>query len=144
MPETKEVKEKVEILKRRLKTCLDLSKSFRKRYQKIKKWDDRIDFFNAISSGTAIILIVVGFANPPCLLASAVVSGVEFIVSRGQDKWNLKAQYTQHHTTHHQYNDLAREIQAVMSKNNMTSEEYQNYIEEINGKMSLIEDSQLI
>lgn len=138
------VETKIKMLKCILKDCLTLSNLYRKRYLYLKKVDDRIDFFNATSSGTAIILIVIGFTNPVCLLASAILSGINFVVSRGQDKLNFKSKYTQHLTTFQQYTDLAREIQVVMTKNNLTSDQYQDYIDELTSKRSLIEDSQLI
>jgi hypothetical protein len=78
------------------------------------------------------------------LVASAICSGLSFIVSRTQDKINLKQKYTQHNLTIKQYSDLNREICSVLSKNHLTNEEYQAYIDEIYDKISLIEDTSLI
>ena len=144
MVETKEAVEKIKILKSMLMKCHDTSHDYKIKYRSLKKLDDRLDFFTAILNGTAIVLIMAGFTNPSCLLASIIISSVDFVITRAQDKMNFKAKYTNHLTTYQQYADLAREMGAVLSKNNMTSQEYQNYIEEINSKIPLIEDSQLI
>ena len=141
---SKEVKEKIAILRRMQKECLQKADIYKKRYKTMKTWDDAIDFVNACLSGISIALIVAGFSNPTCLLASAIVSAAEFVISRGQDKYNLKSRYTRHNLTLKQYSDLAREISTVLSKNHMDSADYQDYIEDVNAKISLIEDSQII
>lgn len=136
-------RKKIKILKGVLRDCIDQSKNYTKKYKKLKRFDDRLDVLSSILSGSSIILVVVGFTNPPCLVASAIIGGIDFIIKRGQDKYNYKQKYTQHNLTMLQYKDLAREIGAVLSKNHMTSQEYQNYIEECNDKLSLIQDTQL-
>jgi hypothetical protein len=136
-------RKKIKILKEVLKECLDHSKTYKSKYKKLKKFDDRLDVLSSFLSGGSIVLVLVGFEFPPCLVASAVLGSIDFVIKRGQDKYNYKQKYTQHHLTMLQYKDLAREIRAVLSKNHMTSEEYQNYIEECNDKLSLIQDTQL-
>jgi hypothetical protein len=43
-----------------------------------------------------------------------------------------------------QYDELAREITAVLHRNHMKSHDYQEYIEDVNSKLSMIDDSKLI
>jgi len=135
--------DKINILKEILKDCQNSSKNYKRKYKKTKRIDDMLDLTNALLSGTSISLIAVGFTIPPFLIASASLSSIAFILSRCQDKYNFKSRYTQNHLTLCQYNDLAREIRAVLSKNNLTSDQYQLFIEECYDKMSLIEDSQI-
>lgn len=136
-------KKKISILKDVLKECLENSKQCNIKYKRLKKFDDRLDVFSSFLSGSSIVLVLVGFEFPPCLIASAVLGGIDFIIKRGQDKYNYKQKYLQHNLTMLQYKELAREIRAVLTKNHMTSDEYQNYIEECNDKLSLIQDTQL-
>lgn len=138
-----EVKKKVELLKKELKTILALSSAYQKKYRRLKSRDDLIDFGNSLLSGTAIICIIVGFANPVALISAGVLNGVAFIVNRAQAQWNLKHRYNTHKTTYDQYSALAREITTVLHKNNLTSEQYQEYLSEVYDKISLIQDSQL-
>jgi len=134
---------KITTLKTILKSCQTNSKLYKRKYKKMKKIDDIIDLVTALLSGGSIALIIVGFTNPACLIASAILSGVNFVIVRLQDKYNLKHKYIQHNLSMQQYNDLMREISAVLTKNNLTSDEYQSYIEECYSKISLIEDTQL-
>jgi len=138
-----EIRKKVELLKKELKTILELSSAYQKKYRSLKKKDDIIDFGNSVLTGTAIICIVVGFANPIALISAGVLNGVAFVANRAQAQWNLKHRYNTHRTTWEQYSSLAREITTVLHKNNLTSEQYGDYLEEVYAKISLIQDSQL-
>ena len=135
---------KIKILNDIKEECLKSLKDNKKKYKKLKKTDDIIDVSNSILSASSITLIIVGFTFPPCLIASGIVSGISFIMSSAQSKYNYKSRYTQRNLTMNQYGDIVREITAVLSKNNMSSKEYQKYIEECNIRISLIEDTQLI
>jgi hypothetical protein len=138
-----EVRKKVELLKKELKNILELSSTYQKRYRSLKKKDDLIDFCNSLLSGTAIICIIIGFSNPVALISAGVLNGVAFVTNRAQAQWNLKHRYNTHKTTYDQYSALAREITTVLHKNNLSSEQYGDYLEEIYDKISLIQDSQL-
>lgn len=134
---------KIVILRNILKNCIVYSKLHKRKYKKMKKFDDIIDVSNSLLSGVSIGLLITGFEFPPLLIGSACLSGVHFVSSRLQDKYNFKLKYSNHHISLCQYNNLAREITAVLSKNNLSNQEYQNYIEECNDKISLIEDTQI-
>jgi len=138
-----EVRKKVELLKKELKTILELSSAYQKKYRKLKSRDDMLDFGNSVLTGTAIICIVVGFANPIALISAGVLNGIAFVANRAQAQWNLKHRYNTHKTTYDQYSALAREITTVLHKNNLSSEQYQEYLSEVYDKISLIQDSQL-
>lgn len=140
---TEQKSNKIIILKELLVDCLSHSKIYRKKYKKIKRLDDVFDVCNSLMSSSAIALIVVGFTIPPCLIISACLSGINLVGSRVQDKLKLKFKHNQHHLTMVQYIALAREITTVLSKNNLSSSDYQNYIEEVSDKLNLINDSQI-
>ena len=134
---------KIEILRTIKKECLAINEKYKAKYRKTKKIDDAIDASNALLTGTSISLTVIGLHTPPLLIASAAISGFSFIMSRIQDKVNFKAKYLQHNQTFSQYSHLAREITTVLNKNNLSSDEYLRYIQEVYDKLGLIEDSQL-
>lgn len=134
---------KIEILRTIKKEALAEVEKYKAKYRKTKKIDDAIDAGNALLTGTSISLTVIGLHTPPLLIVSASVSGFSFIMSRIQDKINFKAKYLQHHQTFNNYSQLAREIITVLNKNNLSSEEYLRYIQEVYDKLGLIEDSQL-
>lgn len=141
---SKEIHEKISILKDIRTNCLKKSTDFRNRYTCTKTWDEFLEFLTATLSGISISLIVAGFDSPTCLLISAITSATEFVLSRAQNQYNFKEKYSQLNTSLRQYNDLVREITTVLSKNHMSSNDYQDYIEEVHAKLSLIEDSEIL
>jgi len=137
-------KDKVKILRQLRNDCIEKIAKYKKKFKKIKKIDDFIDMTTATLTGVSISLTITGMTLPPLLIASITTSGLAFIIDRVQDKYNFKSKYTQHNLTINQYNNLAREILAVLTKNNLSPEEYHSYIVEITDKISLIEDTAII
>ena len=124
--------------------CIKYVKSNTKKYLKLKFINDMLDLSLAFLQSAGISCTVLGMTYPVLLPISAVVSGVAFIGSRLQDKYNFKTKLAQHQLTIRQFNHISREIVAVLSKNNLSEDEYYNYIIEIQDKISLIEDSSII
>ena len=137
-------RQKKDLLRKILNNCKDLIKKHTQKYRKLKKIDDVLDGSNAFLTGASITCTIMGMTLPPLLIASASLSGSSFIISRVQDKYNLKRRYESHKLSIQQYSNLQREILAVLTKNNLTSEEYHHYIQEVYDKISLIEDNSLI
>lgn len=135
---------KKKILRKIIDDCRRKVKLHKKKFKKLKKTDDVLDGMNAFLTGSSISCTVIGMQLPPLLIVSASLSGTAFIISRVQDKYNLKRRYEQHKITIQQYQGLVREILSVMTKNNLSREEYENYVEEIYDKISLIEDTSII
>jgi hypothetical protein len=120
-------------------------KLYRKRYKKLKRIDNVLDITNSFLNASAIALIVSGFTMPPLLIASASCSGVNFVMERIQDKTNLKQKIEELKQTINQYNAIVNEIVVVLNKNNLTSEQYTDYLQEIYDKIELISEySQII
>jgi hypothetical protein len=124
--------------------CNDKIKDYTKRYKRMKKLDDVIDVSNTILNSSSISCTILGIGIPPLLVVSASLSGISFIMSQVQTKYNIKRKCEQHNTSINQYSNIVREIMTVLSKNNLSSEEYHIYIVEVYDKISLIEDSSLI
>jgi hypothetical protein len=141
--DTGDIPGKIKNIKLILKDCLARAEKHKKAYKKKKRRSDIIDGINTGLSASSIACLIVGLEFPPVLIPSAILSGLNFIISRVSERYNLPQQYSQHNLTSRQYSDLAREIRIVLSKNHMSSQDYQNYLEEIGDKISLISDSEL-
>ena len=124
--------------------CFEESKAYKKRYSKLKWQDDFIDVITSGMNSGVIALTISGFVLPPLLIASASLSGVSFVIQQGQRTYNLKRKYIQHDITIKQYDALAREIISTLHRNHMSSAEYDDFIEQVNDKWALIDDSRII
>jgi hypothetical protein len=131
-------------LKRLQKMCIHQSKQYKKRYKKLKRTDDRLDVITTILNMSSISLTVSGFGIPPLLVASASCAGASLILSQTQKAYNTKVKLSTIGTTIIQYDNIAREIGAVLLRNHMSSKDYSEYIEDVNAKLSIIDDSRLI
>ena len=136
--------QKRDLLRKIMYDCKEKVLNYKKKYRKLKKIDDSIDAINAFLTGSSITCTIMGMTIPPLLILSASLSGSSFIMSRVQDKYNLKRKYEQHKTTILQYGNLQREIMTVLTKNNLSSEDYHHYLQEVYDKISLIDDNSII
>jgi hypothetical protein len=135
---------KIKILNELKGGCLKKSKLYKKRYKKLKKIDDITDFTTSILNASSISLIVSSVSMPLLVIPSAVCSSIQFVIGQVQNKVNLKNRYNRHLTTSYQYEQLAREILIVLSKNHLTNDQYEAYIQEVNDKIGLIQDSEIL
>ena len=124
--------------------CFNQSKKYKKRYRKLKFKDDMLDVSTSCMTASVIAFTISGFVLPPLLIASASLSGVSFVIQQGQKTYQFKRKYIQHSITITQYDALAREIIAVLHRNHMTSNEYEEFIDAMNDKMALIDDTRII
>lgn len=138
------IKEKIKILNDIKKECLKKSNLYKKRYKKLKKRDDITDFTTSILNASSISLILASPAIPILFIPASICSSLQFIISQVQSKIDMKNKYNHHLTTSYQYENLCREIVVVLSKNHLSNEQYGDYIEELNDKLSLIQDSQIL
>jgi hypothetical protein len=137
-------KPKIQLIRKVMSDCKAKVKIHKAKYRKLKKIDDLVDATNALLTGASISCTILGIGAPPLLIVSASLSGISFISSRVQDKYNLKQRYEQHKMSIHQYSNITREITSILTKNNLSSEEYHNYLTELYDKISLIEDGSII
>lgn len=138
------IKDKIEALKKIKAECKNNYRQYANRYKRLKKYDNFIDLTTSILNASSITLILSTPAIPPLFIASAVCSGIQFVVCRVQDKMKIKDKYSQYLTTANQYYSLMNEILIVLHKNHLSNEEYQSYIEEVTDKINLIRDTQIL
>jgi hypothetical protein len=136
------IAEKIKSLKKIKDYCDKFYKLNHCKYKKYKRIDEGVDFFTSILNATSITLILSTPALPPLFIASAVCSSLQFVICRAQDKMKVKDKYNQYLTTARQYDALRREILTVLSKNHLSNEQYEAYIEEVHDKINLIKDNE--
>ena len=137
------ISDKIEALKEMKNKCFNRARQHSVKHRKLKRIDDIIGVVSSTLNATSITLIVIGFTIPPCLVASAVCSGIDFVLCQIMNKYDIKARYLQHQNTNREYSDLVREISIVLLKNNMPSDEYDRYLEEVCDKISMIENYEI-
>ena len=135
--------DKIKALKEIKQKCFNRARYHSVKHKKLKKIDDIIGVVSSTLNASSIALVIVGFSNPIFLVISAVCSGLDFILCRIMDKYDLKSKHLQHQNTNREYSDLVREISIVLLKNNMTSDEYTRYLEEVSDKISMIENYEI-
>jgi len=124
--------------------CFNQSKKYKLRYRKLKHRSDMIDVATSSMTASVIALTISGFVIPPLLIVSCSLTGLSFVIQQGQKTYQFKRKYIQHSITITQYDALAREIISVLYRNHMTSNEYDEFIDAMNDKLALIDDTRII
>lgn len=144
MTEEVKINEKRKELKRLQKICVNESKHYKKRYKKLKWKSDAVEVAHTSLNMSAVALTLSGFGIPPLLIASASCAGLGLVLAQAQKSYRTSTRLTNFNVCVTQYDSVAREITAVLHRNHMSSKDYQDYIEDINAKLDLIDDSRLL
>lgn len=137
------IQDKIKVLKKLKDDCNNKYKEYNKKYKKYKRYDDITDFITSILNASSISLIMSSLTLPLLIIPAGVLSSVQFIITRAQDKMKLKDKYNSFHITSNQYDALRREIITVLNKNHLDNSQYQQYIEEVHDKINLIKDMEI-
>lgn len=138
------ISDKKKLLREMAKKCVDKSKLYKKRHKKLKWRDDMIDLSTSILVGGSMSLTIMGITFPILLIPSAVLSGIAFVLSQAQRQYNLKHRYNMDGITCIQLQELSREISIVMRKNHLSNDDYEDFLNDVSNKLSLIEDTAII
>jgi hypothetical protein len=97
--------------------------------------------FNAVSV-SSIVLTFSPFAPIFIIIAltSASISTVGTVII---DAYQLENKIARCHNSYRQYADLYRTVSASMNKKHLTSDDYDDILEDLNNMISLIEDSEI-
>ena len=116
-----------------------------KHMAKLKKIDDSTEAFITASGSIAIssLIATITLINPVTLIIGAVFSSLSTITGAVKRVYNVLGKYESCKTTFNQLSDLERESRAVLVRNHLESHDLQNLLEDINTRLSLIEDSSL-
>jgi len=132
------------LLKKIKNNCIEKSKQYLVRYKRLKKIDDIIDIIISFLNSANIACLISGLSYPPILFASIACSSVSFIISRAQQSYNFKHRYTTHNNTVNNYNELIREITNRLYRNHLSNEQLEDFIEYINSKLDIIENTSIL
>ena len=142
--ENKKITEKRKELRRLQKICINESKDYKKRYKRLKWKTDAVEVIHTSLNMTAVGLTLSGFAIPPLLIASACCAGAGLVLSQAQKAYRTSTRLSNFNVCVTQYDSIAREINSVLLRNHMSSKDYQEFIEDINAKLDLVDDSRLL
>lgn len=142
--EEKKIKDKRKSLRDLQKHCIVQSGYYRRRYKRLKMKDSMCDVSSTVLNFSALSMALSAITFPPLLIASGACSGLGLIIVQGQRTYNSKVKLTNYNVACLQYEELGREINAVLLRNHMTSKEYMEYIEDVNAKLNMINDSRIL
>lgn len=123
--------------------CLEMSANYNKMSARLKKISDFFEITTSVLGTANVGLIVSGLSYPPLLIGGAVSSAISFVLSQIHRSSRINYKIERYDITSKQYNELARHIMSVMSKNNLTADQYSCFIDEINMQISFIADAQI-
>lgn len=142
--EKKKINEKRKLLRTMNKACVSQAQHYKNRYRRLKWKDDAVDVISTCLNMSAMALTISGFALPPLLIASASLAGTGLVLSQAQKTYNSKNRLANYSVCTGQYEELAREINAILYRNHMTSEGYMELVDDLNARISMIDDSKLL
>ena len=142
--EQNKIKLKRKTLRDLHKHCLIQSSYYRKRYKYLKRRDDVCDICHTCLNMGALAMALSAITFPPLLIASGACSGLGLVLVQGQRTYNSKTRLTNYNVATLQYEELAREINTLLLRNHCSSTDYIEYIEDVNAKLNMINDSKLL
>ena len=112
---------------------------------KLKKVDDALEAVITGCGAVAVSSLIVTIAtiNPVTLIIGATFTSVSTIGGAMKRVYDVKGKYESCKTTFNQLSDLERESRAVLVRNHLESSDLQTLLEDINNRLSLIEDTSL-
>lgn len=113
-------------------------------YIKKKKIDNATKIIISILNSISISSLISGFSGLlPFTIVSLVSSSLSALLFAAINSYNLSDKISKYNNSYQQYGDLHRWIAGVIKKNHLESNDYDELINNINEKLSLIEDSSI-
>jgi hypothetical protein len=136
------VKEKKVLIKVKIEEVQSKAAKHFARYTELKGDDDKLDGITGTLASIAMAISIAGVLTfyAPLIYVTAVCTIGNVVGTNRSKTKNYKERYHKDELTHKQLTDLAREMSAVLAKNNLTAEQYVAYIEETNARIALITD----
>ena len=118
-------------------------KTYFKKMAKLKRLDDSLEVVITGCGAVAVSSLIATIAtiNPVTLIIGAVFSSVSTVGGAMKRVYNTQGKYESCKTTFNQLSDLERESRAVLVRNHLESNDLQNLLDDINNRLSLIEDT---
>ena len=118
---------------------------YRKKMIQLKKIDDITEAVLIACGGISMsnLLVTVAIINPVTLIIGSVFASINAVGSAVKRVVDVKAKFESTKTTVNQLSDLERETRAVLTRNHLEKKDLQNLLDDMNNRLSLIEDSSL-
>jgi prefoldin subunit 5 len=118
---------------------------FRKKMVQLKKIDDTTEAILMSCGAISIsnLFVTMATVNPVTLIVGSVFATVNTVGSAVKRVVDIKAKYESCKTTVNQLSDLERETRAVLSRNHLEKKDLESILDDMNMRISLIEDSSL-
>jgi hypothetical protein len=118
---------------------------YRRKMIQLKKIDDITEAVLIACGGISMsnLLVTVAIINPVTLIIGSVFASINAVGSAVKRVVDVKAKFESTKTTVNQLSDLERETRAVLTRNHLEKKDLQNLLDDMNNRLSLIEDSSL-
>lgn len=118
---------------------------YRKKMVKLKNLDDTSEAILMACGAISVsnLFVTVATINPVTLIIGSVFASVNAVGSAIKRVVDVKAKFESCKTTVNQLSDLDRETRAVLARNHLEKKDLQNILDDVNHRLSLIEDSAL-
>lgn len=136
------IQNKKNTIEKLLKDINFKSMKYYKRYKKLKKitkiLKGLITALNAVSVSSIILML--NPISPVFMFTALVSSSISGIIQAVISSIEIENMYNSDNTSYLQYTDLFRNINNILLKNNLSSNDFDNLLVSINEKLGLIED----
>ena len=118
---------------------------YRKKMIRLKNLDDASEAILMACGAISVsnLFVTVATINPVTLIIGSVFASVNAVGSAIKRVVDVKAKFESCKTTVNQLSDLDRETRAVLVRNHLEKKDLQNILDDVNHRLSLIEDSAL-
>ena len=118
---------------------------FRKKMVQLKKIDDTTEAILMSCGAISIsnLFVTMATVNPVTLIVGSVFATVNTVGSAVKRVVDIKAKFESCKTTVNQLSDLERETRAVLARNHLEKKDLESILDDMNMRISLIEDSSL-
>lgn len=118
---------------------------YRKKMVRLKNLDDASEAILMACGAISVsnLFVTVATINPVTLIIGSVFASVNAVGSAIKRVVDVKAKFESCKTTVNQLSELDRETRAVLARNHLEKKDLQNILDDVNHRLSLIEDSAL-
>jgi hypothetical protein len=95
------------------------------------------------TSTVSSLFVAISTMNPVIPIVGASISSANMLLAAVLQGFRLESKLNKYFVSQSQYDELARDINAKLAKNNLSGEEILTLIHEINMRIDLIQDSSL-
>lgn len=113
---------------------------------KLKRINNVTSVFSNVMNAISVTGIVMALSpvSPVCLIVSLCSSSLAAITNASTSAYKLIDKIDIHNRTYLQYSDIIRDVNLKIKKNHLTSEGYDDIIEDLNTCLNLVEGSESI